>query len=69
MVLIHVAMATLPPHPRYPDLASMIVVVYAAAHFIAFHLAFLLNQWAIDPQLTEDQHLRAGRVGVKNKGQ
>lgn len=64
VALIHVLMGALPVHPRYPDLSSMMVVVYAAAHFILFHIALVINHWAMATTSAEDQQLRsAGNQG------
>lgn len=65
--VIHVAMATLPVHPRYPDLSAMMVVVYSAAHFIFFHIAIVVNHWAMAPAHTEDQQLRPAYGGDDGK--
>ena len=53
-VLVHLAALVLPVSSRYPDLVAMLFVVYAAAHFMLFHVILLLNQWALPPQTMED---------------
>lgn len=62
-LLVHVVSALLPSLPRYPDLSAMLLVVYAAPHFLLFHAIIVLQQFALPEEAQEDQELRG--IGVQ----
>jgi hypothetical protein len=57
-LILHIIWLVAPPSSRYPDLLTMMFVIYAAAHFVIFYIIILVNQWAIPVQATEDEDLQ-----------
>ena len=68
VLAVHVAAATLPAIPRYPDLASMLFVVYAAPHFLLFLGLVVLQQFALPIEAQEDLEFNAvGDAGQEQR--
>jgi len=57
--VVHVAARLLPSAAlaRYPDLASMLFVLYAAVQFALLYVILLLQQWALPREGIEDEDL------------
>jgi alpha-1,3-glucosyltransferase len=43
---------------RWPDLASMLFVLYAAPHFVLLYAILLVQQWSLPQSITEDEDLQ-----------
>lgn len=55
--VLHLVYQFAPRSARYPDLLTMLIVIYATAHFIFFYAVVNVNQWAISRRETEDESL------------
>lgn len=70
MFLLHTLWYLLPPSARYPDLKVMLFVIYSAAHFVCFWIAFNVKQWSEGEKEVEDWNLEKVKLGdmkEKNK--
>jgi len=59
VIILHALWQFAPAPARYPDLWTLLLVIYSAAHFILLHLTLVINQWAMSMDEVEDEDMRS----------